>query len=70
MILAVKKAVGSAVARQAGGRHEVALELPEHLARELEVLAKRRTLQLLFSCCNDQLASANSNVPSPASPTA
>jgi DNA-binding HxlR family transcriptional regulator len=40
--------VGGAVARQASGRHEVALELPEHLARELEVLAKRWTLQLLF----------------------
>ena len=40
--------VGGAVARQAGGRHEVALELPEHLARELQVLGKRWTLQLLF----------------------
>jgi DNA-binding HxlR family transcriptional regulator len=37
-----------AVARQAGGRQEVALELPEPLARELEVLAKRWVLQLLF----------------------
>jgi DNA-binding HxlR family transcriptional regulator len=37
-----------AVARQEGGQHEAALELPEHLARELEVLAKRWTLQLLF----------------------
>jgi DNA-binding HxlR family transcriptional regulator len=36
------------VARQAGGRHEASLELPEDLARELEVLAKRWTLQLLF----------------------
>jgi DNA-binding HxlR family transcriptional regulator len=32
-----------AVARQEGGRHQVAFELPEHLARELEVLAKRWT---------------------------
>ena len=48
IILAARRAVGSAVARQAGGQHEVALELPEHLARELEVLAKRWTLQLLF----------------------
>jgi DNA-binding HxlR family transcriptional regulator len=30
------------------GRHEAALELPEHLARELEVLARRWMLQLLF----------------------
>jgi DNA-binding HxlR family transcriptional regulator len=37
-----------AVARQPDGRHKAALELPEHLARELEVLAKRWTLQLLF----------------------
>lgn len=37
-----------AVARQEGSRHDVALELPEDLARELEVLAKRWTLQLLF----------------------
>ena len=37
-----------AVARQAGGHHKAALELPEHLARELEMLAKRWTLQLLF----------------------
>ena len=36
------------MARQASDRHEVALELPEHLAWELEVLAKRWTLQLLF----------------------
>jgi len=36
-----------AVARQAGGR-EVALEVPDPLARELEVLAKRWVLQLLF----------------------
>jgi DNA-binding HxlR family transcriptional regulator len=38
----------SAVARQADSRHQAALELPEHLARELEVVAKRWTLQLLF----------------------
>ena len=31
------------MAHQAVGRHEVALELPEHLARELEVLAKHWT---------------------------
>ena len=37
-----------AVAGQEGGQHEAALELPEHLAQELEVLAKRWTLQLLF----------------------
>jgi DNA-binding HxlR family transcriptional regulator len=36
------------VVRQESGRHEAALELPEHLARELEVLAKRWMLQLLF----------------------
>jgi DNA-binding HxlR family transcriptional regulator len=38
----------SAVARQEGGRRQVTLELPEHLARELEVLAKRWSLQLLL----------------------
>ena len=36
------------VARQAGGRHEASLDLPEHLVRELKVLAKRWTPQLLF----------------------
>jgi DNA-binding HxlR family transcriptional regulator len=38
----------SAVARQEAGRTEAALELPEHLAREFEVLAKRWTPQILF----------------------
>ena len=33
---------------QERGQHEAALELPEHLAQELEVLTKRWTLQLLF----------------------
>jgi DNA-binding HxlR family transcriptional regulator len=36
------------MARQAVGRAGAALELPEHLAREFEVLAKRWTLQILF----------------------
>jgi DNA-binding HxlR family transcriptional regulator len=38
----------SAVARQEGRRAEATLELPEHLAREFEVLAKRWTPQILF----------------------
>jgi DNA-binding HxlR family transcriptional regulator len=36
------------MARQPVGRANAALELPEHLAREFEVLAKRWTLQILF----------------------
>ena len=43
-----REASTSAVARQGGGRAEDALDLPEHLAREFEVLAKSWTLQLLF----------------------
>ena len=42
------KARTSAVTRQEAGRTEAALELPEHLAREFEVLAKRWTPQILF----------------------
>jgi DNA-binding HxlR family transcriptional regulator len=41
---AMRRCCGS----QESGRHEAALELPGHLARELEVLAKRWMLQLLF----------------------